>query len=196
MNYNITRVRFVLLTIAFLYGFVAVGQEQSDSSRSFRLRPELQAGITAGGHLYNGRFVYRTGKALQLSASAEVSERILLGLSAGIEKYESELFLPFAVNFTGLLSDKPSCAFLTAQLGYSAGINNKIYSYTNYDYKGGWMMSPGAGYQFGLKKGMAVLISAGYKHQFASISYTTLDNRVYQEADNFNLMYFRVGFRF
>jgi hypothetical protein len=186
----------VLPLIALLASAYAKGQEARDSVRRLHIRPDVQVGVTAGGHLYNGRFIYRTGKALQLGASAAISERIWLGISAGAEKYESELFLPVAVSFTGMLSDKPSSAFLTAQLGYSAGINNKIYSYTGYDYKGGWMMSPGAGYQFGLKRGQAIMLGAGYKHQFASISYTTLDNRVYKESDNFNLIYFRLGFRF
>lgn len=196
MNYTNTLLRFVMLMIAFLIGFCAVGQEAPDSAHRHRIRPDLHVGVTAGGHLYNGRFIYRTGKALQLGASMAVTEKIWLGVSAGAEKYENELFLPLAVSFTGMLSDKPSSAFLTAQLGYSAGINNKIYSYTNYDYKGGWMMSPGAGYAFALKKGQAIILSGGYKHQFASISYTTLDNRIYKESDNFNLIYFRLGFRF
>jgi hypothetical protein len=191
MNYTATRSKFVLLIFALLTGFSLQAQDTTCCVRTMQVHPELHIGVTAGGHLYNGRFIYRTGKTLQLGASIDLSERMQAGLSAGAEKYEKELFLPFAVHFTGFIG-KSANTFLTTQVGYAAGINKKVYSYTNYEYNGGWLFSPGAGYRFRMKKS-AVVLGAGYKHQFAHYKYFTADQREYKESDNFNLIYFRLG---
>ena len=194
MRLKFTLLKLVLLIFPVIAVFPAFAQGDSLSSPERKLHPELHAGIAAGGHLYNGRFIYRTGKLLQFGVSRSLTDRIQLGVSAGAEKYENELFLPVALNFTGLLGHKKSGVFLASQLGYSAGFNKKIYSYSNYDYDGGWMFSAGSGYKFSIKEKHAVLLSAGYKHQFAKITYTVFD-RNYSEPDNFNLFYFRLGFQ-
>ena len=195
MNLKFTRLKFVLVILTVIAALPALAQGDSLPSPSPKLHPELHIGVSAGGHLYNGRFIYRTGKVLQLGVSRPVSDRIHLGISAGAEKFESELFIPVAFNFTGMLGPKKSSGFLSSQVGYSAGINKKIFSYTNYDYDGGWMFSVGGGYRFSIKDKHAVLLSAGYKHQFAKITYFAFD-RAYSEPDNFNLFYFRLGFQF
>lgn len=189
MVYNFTK---GLVLLAFIVLFTAVKAQEQQPARSSRFRPEVQVGVSAGGHLYNGRFIYRTGKSILLAGNIEVSPRIQLGLTAGAEKFEKELFLPVAFNFTGFLGKSESSTFLNTQVGYAAGFNNKIYSYTNYDYNGGWMFCQGLGYRFMMKKA-AVMVSTGYKHQFASYSYFTDDHRIYKESDNFHLLYFRIG---
>lgn len=194
MNLKFTRLKYVLLILSVYAAFPAPAREDTARSSLRAIHPEIHIGITAGGHLYNGRFIYRTGKVLQIGIMRPVSKRIDLGVSAGAEKFENELFLPLAFNFTGMLGPGMSSAFLSSQLGYAAGINRKVYSYSDYDYDGGWMFSAGGGYRFSIKDKHAVLLSAGYKHQFANITYYAFD-REYTEADNFNLIYFRLGFR-
>lgn len=195
MNFKFTRIRYVLLILFVIAAVPALAHRDTTRASVAKVRPELHIGITAGGHLYNGRFVYRTGKVLQLGIMHPVSKRIYLGVSAGAEKFEDELFLPVAFNFTGMLGSRKSSAFLSSQLGYAAGVNNKIYSYSDYDYDGGWMFSAGSGYRFSLNDKHDLLLGAGYKHQFAKITYVVFD-RKYTETDNFNLVYFRLGFWF
>jgi hypothetical protein len=194
MKLKFTRLKLVLLILTLIAAFPSFAQEDTAAAPSRKLHPELHIGVTAGGHLYNGRFIYRTGKALQFGITRPVWERIYVGISGGVEKYESELFLPLTLNFTGMLGSRKSAAYLTSQVGYAAGINKKVYSYANYDYDGGWMFSAGSGYRFAIGEKYAILLSGGYKHQFAKITYAAFD-RKYTEPDNFNLIYFRIGFQ-
>lgn len=157
--------------------------------------PEIQAGITAGGHIYNSRFTYRTAKQLFIGLEKNIGPKAELGAFSGIEHYQTHLFIPVFLQFRGMLFSQASGGFLSGQVGYSIASSNLEKLQTNYDYGGGFMFATGYGYRFIIRNGHAVLINLGYKQQFAKASVKTEDKRIYRVGDNFNLIYFSLGFR-
>lgn len=161
-----------------------------------KLRPYIGAGMVTGGMAANGKFIYKTGKAVQMAVHLKASKRVYYGLNLGAEFYRDETFLPVGVSFLGYTKGKNSSPFLTAQLGYAAAFNEKIYSYADYNYYGGIFFSPGAGYKIEVKDKYNVHLGISYRHQFSYIEYKTPDSGTFKDENNFHLVSFTAGFLF
>lgn len=157
------------------------------------LHPELNAGFIAGGQIYNQRFVYNYGKTLQLSLNHQASEKVSFGAGLGVEKFKDETFIPVAFIFNGKLKKKNSTPFINTQFGYAFGYNQKSSNYINYNYKGGLFFSPGIGYEIAVNDKYSVRLKLNYKHQFAHISYTPYEEKVYKEQVSIHTVAFTLG---
>lgn len=172
------------------------GQEEEDedkSENSLKLHHTAELGFSIGGQVSNDNFVLETGKLFQYTADLQASTRVYYGIGAGIEKFDSETFIPVFASFKGLLKKKDSTPYLTAQMGYAFASNSSLYSYDGYSYRGGILFSPGFGYKLSVKDKYSILFSVNYKHQFAKLNYETYDLHKYQDNLNFDLISFRVG---
>jgi hypothetical protein len=170
--------------------------EEDKGNKALPLSHSLEAGFSIGGQLSNDNFVYETVKLVQYTAYVQASTRVYYGIGMGYEKFDKETFIPLFASFKGLLKKKDSTPYLTAQLGYAFGSNSNLYNYEGYSYRGGILFSPGFGYKLSVKDKYSILFSVNYKHQFAKLRYKTLDNHIYREEINFDLLSFRVGVLF
>lgn len=168
-------------------------EEEDKEKKSLNLHHAIEAGFALGGQLSNDNFVYETARSFQYTADVQVSTRVYYGLGIGIDKLDTETFVPLFASFKGLLKKKDSTPYLTAQLGYAFASNRNLYNYAGYSYQGGILFSPGLGYKLSVKDKYSVLFSVHYKHQFARLKYETFDRKVYQDHLNFDLLSFRIG---
>lgn len=168
-------------------------EDEEKDSKSLNLHHTVEAGFSIGGQLSNDNFVYETGRLFQYTADVQASTRVFYGLGLGIEKFDTETFIPLTASFKGLLKKKDSTPFLTAQLGYAFASNNNVNDYAGYSYQGGLLFSPGFGYKLSVKDKFSILFSVNYKHQFATLKYETFDRQVFRDNLNFDLLSFRVG---
>jgi hypothetical protein len=169
------------------------GEDKDKGKKSFNLHHTAEVGFSLGGQLSNDNFVYETGRLFQYTADVQVSARVYYGLGIGVEKFDTETFVPLTASFKGLLKKKDSTPYLTAQLGYAFGYNSNVNDYAGYSYQGGLLFSPGFGYKLSVKDKYSILFSVNYKHQFATLKYETFDRQVFRDNLNFDLLSFRVG---
>jgi hypothetical protein len=168
-------------------------EDKSKGRKSLNLHHTAEVGFSIGGQLSNDNFVYETGRLFQYTADVQVSARVYYGLGIGVEKFDTETFVPITASFKGLLKKKDSTPYLTAQLGYAFGSNSNVNDYAGYSYQGGLLFSPGFGYKLSVKDKYSILFSVNYKHQFATLKYETFDRQVFRDNLNFDLLSFRVG---
>jgi len=188
---------YVLLILATLT-FPANAQETDSviEERKFILHPQFSCGILAGGQISNGRFIYKTGKFISIGLNYQISNRVYYGITAGVNRLKNETFIPVTLSFVGLIKNKPVSPFITAQLGYAPGFNEKLYSFLDYKYNGGLTFSPGFGYKFSIGSRYSVMSSVNYIHQFAHVKYFGPENEIYRDENSLSLLSFSIGLLF
>jgi hypothetical protein len=195
--------QLTLLKTLFIYCFLFLctpvfaqdedDEEEDKDKNSLNLHHTAEVGFSLGGQLSNDNFVYETGRLFQYTADVQVSTRVYYGLGIGVEKFDTETFVPLTASFKGLLKKKDSTPYLTAQLGYAFASNSNTNDYAGYSYRGGLLFSPGIGYKLSVKDKYSILFSVNYKHQFAMLKYETFYKQMFRDNLNFDLLSFRVG---
>lgn len=196
--------RFFLLVVFFsFFAFDTLAQNESevitdDTEEKTRteLHPEFEGGVVGGGAVSDGSFIYKSGASVRFGVNIKASKKVYYGISTGVEFFEDETFVPVSLNFTGFTKGKENSPYMSFKFGYATATNAKLYSYVNYDYRGGLFFSPGLGYKIAVKEKYGVMMGVSYKHQFANVRYKTADNKMYREQNNFHLMAFNLGFFF
>lgn len=190
----------IISLLIFMPGF-SLAQEQTlteeveeEESKSVP-RPFLFAGVSAGGHADRGNFIYRDGYHVNGGVLWKRNKRVHLGFGVGLEKLNSELFLPAGLMALGYTKKDDESMYFGLHAGYALGIRNDLYSHLNYEYHGGLFFQPMLGYKFGLK-GSDLLIGISYKHQFAGIRYERPDGGHFSEENNYHIFSFRAGIVF
>jgi hypothetical protein len=139
----------------------------------------------------------RLSLTLQTFNGVQLKPRLAVGLTTGIDWYNTALLMPVAagVRYDLVRSKKNVTVFGTLDAGY--GFNWLQADGTGYDTQGGMMLNPGVGLKFGFKSGSAMLLSLSYKRQDAQVTkplgwgeVEKWENRVY------NRMALRLGFMF
>ena len=144
------------------------------------------------------RVVNRLNFTLQTFNGAQISPRWAVGATVGVDWYNTALLMPvsagvrydFAKNKT-----KKSTFFTSLDAGHA--LNWLHADASNYETKGGFLVSPGLGLKIGMKGGSAFLMTLNYKRQEVRVQnpigwneFRNYENRVY------NRMAFRIGFSF
>ena len=187
---------FVILLLPISLKNYAFGQENSKEKDKIDLKYSIEAGYTVGGQIVKENFIFESGVTFQYLTDIKISSRIYYGLGLGIEKYDTETFIPVFLSFKGLIKKKKDAPYLSFQMGYSFAWDKGFNNYANYNYKGGLLFSTGFGRIFDIKEDYNIMIYVNFKHQFAKIDYETFDMNIYTENLNFDMISLRIGFMF
>lgn len=141
----------------------------------------------------------RAGVGLHFVLGHKYSEKIALGIGAGLDTYSSNLLMPIYADFRGVWSTRPAKIAFSYNLALGYSFHTGIF-YPNNDFnkwKGGLMVYPNVGIRIARRKQANIILDVGYKfqasqHQFSSWwnSRDTIDKIWYK-----NLV-FRVGWEF
>ncbi|MFN8349589.1 MAG: hypothetical protein U0X91_31610 [Spirosomataceae bacterium] len=139
----------------------------------------------------------RLSLTIQTFNGVQLKPRLALGLTAGIDWYNTALLTPIAggVRYDLARSKKNVALFGTLDAGY--GFNWLHADATGYNTKGGMMLNPGLGLKFGFKSGSALLLSLTYKRQHAKVTEPLGWSEIAKWEDRvYNRMALRFGFMF
>jgi hypothetical protein len=135
--------------------------------------------------------------SLQTFNGFKVRKKTSVGITTGLDAYNSVLIIPIAAGFRHVLFEKSDKgAKLQTGLDAGWGIANNANSLENAD--GGIMLNPAVGFKFPTKNGSALVINFGYKYQFVEITQGYTDNYNISTVETLNLKRFsvKVGFEF
>lgn len=139
----------------------------------------------------------RLSLTLQTFNGVQLKPRMAVGLTTGLDWYQSALLMPVAAGIRYDLAKSKNNVTLLGMLDAGYGFQWLHADATGYKTDGGMMISPGLGLKFGLKSGSALLLSLSYKRQDAKSTeplgwgeIEKWENRVY------NRMAVRFGFVF
>ncbi|MEZ4904894.1 MAG: hypothetical protein R2822_25660 [Spirosomataceae bacterium] len=112
----------------------------------------------------------RLSLTIQTFNGMQMKPRLALGLTTGVDWYNTALLLPIAagVRYDLARSQKNVALFGALDAGY--GFNWLHVNGTGYDTQGGMMLNPGVGLKFGFKSGSALTLSLTYKRQNAKVN--------------------------
>lgn len=139
----------------------------------------------------------RLSLTLQTFNGVQLKPRLAVGLTTGIDWYNTALLMPVAAGarYDLVRSKKNVTVFGMLDAGY--GFNWLQADGTGYDTQGGMMLNPGVGLKFGFKSGSAMLLSLSYKRQDAQITKPLGWGEVEKwENRTYNRMALRLGFMF
>jgi len=139
----------------------------------------------------------RLNLTLQTFNGAQIKPRLAVGLTTGVDWYNSVLLLPIAVGarYDLVRSKKNVALFGSLDAGY--GFNWLNVNGTGYDTQGGMMLNPGVGLKFGFKSGSALTLSLTYKRQNAKVNKPLGWQEVEKWEDRtYNRMALRLGIWF
>ena len=139
----------------------------------------------------------RLSLTLQTFNGVQLKPRMAVGLTTGLDWYQSALLMPIAAGIRYDLAKSKNNVTLLGMLDAGYGFQWLHADATGYKTDGGMMISPGLGLKFGLKSGSALVLSLSYKRQHAKSTeplgwgeIEKWENRVY------NRMAVRFGFVF
>jgi len=139
----------------------------------------------------------RLSLTLQTFNGVQLKPRMAVGLTTGLDWYQSALLMPVAAGIRYDLAKSKNNVTLLGMLDAGYGFQWLHADATGYKTDGGMMISPGLGLKFGLKSGSALVLSLSYKRQHAKSTeplgwgeIEKWENRVY------NRMAVRFGFVF
>lgn len=139
----------------------------------------------------------RLSLTLQTFNGVQIKPRLAVGVTTGIDWYNTALLMPVAAGarYDLVRSKKNVTVFGTLDAGY--GFNWLQADGTGYDTQGGMMLNPGVGLKFGFKSGSAMLLSLSYKRQDAQVTKPLGWGEVEKwENRTYNRMALRLGFMF
>jgi hypothetical protein len=139
----------------------------------------------------------RLSVTLQTFNGVQLKPRLAVGLTTGIDWYNTALLMPVAAGarYDLVRSKKNVTVFGTLDAGY--GFNWLQADGTGYDTQGGMMLNPGVGLKFGFKSGSAMLLSLSYKRQEARVTKPLGWGEIEKWEDRtYNRMALRLGFMF
>ena len=139
----------------------------------------------------------RLSLTIQTFNGVQVKPRLALGLTTGMDWYNTALLTPIAawIRYDLAQSKKNVALFGTLDAGY--GFNWLHVNNTGYDTQGGIMLNPGVGLKFGFKSGSAMLLSLSYKRQEAKVTKPLGWGEIEKWEDRvYNRMALRLGFLF
>jgi hypothetical protein len=135
--------------------------------------------------------------SLQTFNGFKVRKKTSVGITTGLDAYNSILIIPIAVGFRHVLFEK-SDKGAKIQTGLDAGwgIANNANSLENAT--GGIMLNPAVGFKFPTKNGSSWMVNFGYKYQFIEITQGYTDDYNISTVETRNLKRFsvKVGFEF
>lgn len=139
----------------------------------------------------------RLSLTIQTFNGVQLKPRLAVGLTAGLDWYNTALLTPIAAGVRYDLAQSKKNVALIGTLDAGYGFNWLHVNNTGYDTQGGMMLNPGMGLKFGFKSGSAMLLTLSYKRQEAKVTkplgwgeIEKWENRVY------NRMALRFGFMF
>jgi len=166
-----------LLLLLFPFSFIAAQEASTDKSLKFFNKTE--AGISFGIGSFKTDIALGTQKKIrndeivitfQTINGVKYLNRIALGVSVGVEKWQNGLFWPI-YGYLGVdLKPVDNTFFANAYLGYSIGTR---YATTNYHQgSGGFALSIGIGYKMKVAKKIKFMYEIFYKYQSVESTYT------------------------
>lgn len=189
MKAGIVHIIIVLLLFICSSNTYAQGENQLELDKCAR----LEGGFIMGGQIFNDNMIYNPGGSFQYSYCIKSGDKAGFGLGAGVQFFEEEAFIPFYLDFVGLLSKSQNSPFLTFQTGYAFGWSDKYKNIQNYTFNGGIYFSAGIGRRFKFNDTFSSYISLSYKHQFASLIYNASAIEDYYEKLNYDMIVISIG---
>lgn len=186
---------------------VLIGSQLQAQEKSFK--PHY-VNMTEIGGLF-GRVVYdvrwsvpltqevqnRLSLTIQTFNGAQIKPRLAVGLTTGIDWYNTALLLPIAAGARYDLARSQKNITLFGSLDAGYGFNWLHVNGTGYDTQGGMMLNPGLGLKFGFKSGSALTLSLTYKRQNAKVTQPLGWQEVEKWEDRtYNRMALRLGMWF
>lgn len=186
---------------------VLIGSQLQAQEKSFK--PHY-VNMTEIGGLF-GRVVYdvrwsvpltqevqnRLSLTIQTFNGAQIKPRLAVGLTTGIDWYNTALLLPIAAGARYDLARSQNNITLFGSLDAGYGFNWLHVNGTGYDTQGGMMLNPGLGLKFGFKSGSALTLSLTYKRQNAKVTQPLGWQEVEKWEDRtYNRMALRLGMWF
>lgn len=208
-----------LLTSLVLFFCGMTSHAQDSTKKVTRKHPYvniIELGVLAGQNVTNSYYYpslssfyypsYNTGTANRISFSGQLfngfylNPKTALGVTVGIDAYNSTIMMPISAGIKRALFQKKSggtAVMGNFDIGYgTTWINNDINQNKT---TGGIMVAPSVGYRIPLKSGSALLFNMGYHYQRFKIttdtSTDTYINKI-EETRNYNRLSFRLGFEF
>ena len=113
--------------------------------------------------------------SLQTYNGFQVRKKTSVGITTGLDAYNSVLVIPIAAGFRHVLFEK-SDKGAKLQTGLDAGLGIANNTNSNENTKGGIMLNPAVGFKFPTKNGSSWLVTFGYKYQFIEITQNYTDD--------------------
>lgn len=138
----------------------------------------------------------RIGLTIHVFSGYRISNRLVTGLSSGVDYYNNSAFFPVSAAVQGdlLRRERRISPFCSLESGYAFRGPNPH----DKELSGGWLVSPGLGVRINKGNGTGFLISAGYRHQQARQDVPVDGIYTLSQVENrrYNRLYFRMGFSF
>lgn len=139
----------------------------------------------------------RLSLTIQTFNGVQLKPRLAVGLTTGLDWYNTALLTPIAAGAKYDLSRSKKNVALIGTLDAGYGFNWLHVNNTGYDTQGGMMLSPGIGLKFGFKSGSAMLLTLSYKRQEAKVTKPLGWGEIEKWEDRvYNRMALRFGFMF
>lgn len=186
--------RLIIIFVFIPYTFIIQNcfAQTDSSSQHGKLIPMLETGVSTGGEVTDGLFLYRNAVLAEMSLNLKQGSKSYFGIGSGIEYFTKDHFIPLFLQYKGMAKNKNSSSFISIQAGYTFHGSIKRYSIMDVETKGGLFFSPGIGYKLKLEKYL-VLLSINYKHQFIRLRYTGIPGSVYEHDANLHMLSFKAG---
>ncbi|MCP9769609.1 hypothetical protein EGI22_17030 [Lacihabitans sp. LS3-19] len=135
--------------------------------------------------------------SLQTFNGFQVRKKTSIGITTGLDAYNSVLIVPIAAGFRHVLFEKNEKG-AKLQTGLDAGFGIANNANSNENAKGGILLNPAVGFKFPTKNGSSWLVNFGYKYQFIEITQNYSDDYNISTVETRNLKRFsvKVGFEF
>lgn len=135
--------------------------------------------------------------SLQTFNGFKVRKKTSVGITTGLDAYNSVLIIPIAVGLRHVLFEKSENG-AKIQTGLDAGWGIANNANSNENANGGIMLNPAVGFKFPTKNGSAWMVNFGYKYQFIEFTQEFSDDYNISTLETRNLKRFsvKVGFEF
>jgi hypothetical protein len=139
---------------------------------------------------------YSPGGQMQYSYCIKAHPRAGYGAGLGFNFFRDEIFIPFHIDFIGLLKEGKNGPFVTVQVGYSIGVSSRYINYQDQKFRGGMYFHGGFGNRFAVNDRFSAYVSLSYSHQSANLRYTTGSGHREKEKFNYNMVALSIGLMF
>ncbi len=179
---------FFICVILFTNDVLAQDEKKFELRKSAR----LEAGFIFGKNSKDGNNFFPGGN-FQYSYCIKTGHHIGIGLGLGLQFFKNEAFIPFHIDFIGLLNNKDNAPFTVFQLGYSIGISSKYPDLQDHKFRGGIHFLGGFGKKCMINDKFSAYTALAYNYQYASLQYTDELGEKQKEKIHNNMILLSIG---